>query len=108
MDYHITLTRRCRVVDGRNKKIMTTIDTLLTILGSNVVVAVLGFFQGKRKASADTDNQVLRNLEISVNLYKSIIDDLKGEIEALNRKIQDLEKKIDELHQENKKLKAGL
>lgn len=84
---------------------MNTLDTILTIFGSNVVVAVLGFIQGKRKASAETDNQVLRNLEISVNLYKSIIDDLKEEIEALNLKIMELEKKIDELHAENKKLK---
>lgn len=58
--------------------------------------------------SAETDNQVLRNLELSVNLYKQIIDDLKSEIHDLNIKIQDLERKIDELHEENKKLKANL
>ena len=80
-------------------------ETILTILGSNVIVAIVSFLTGKRKTNAETDNQVLRNLEISVNLYKGIIDDLKSEIENLNIKIQELEKKIDELHEENKNLK---
>jgi len=83
-------------------------DNLLTILGSNVVVAIVSFLTGKRRSNAETDNQVLRNLEISVNLYKEIIDDLKSEIESLNRKIQELEQKIDELHEENKKLRTNI
>lgn len=81
-------------------------ETLLVI--SNVVTGVVGWFVGKKKADAETDNQVLRNLELSVNLYRGIIDDLKKEIEALNIKIQQLEGKIDELHEENKKLKKLL
>lgn len=83
-------------------------DNLLTILSSNVVVAIVSFLTGKRRSNAETDNQVLRNLEISVNLYKEIIDDLKSEIESLNRKIQELEQKIDELHEENKKLRTNI
>jgi len=80
----------------------------LLLLISNTLTAVASFFIGKRRMSAETDNQVLRNLELSVNLYKQIIDDLKSEIHDLNIKIQDLERKIDELHEENKKLKANL
>jgi peptidoglycan hydrolase CwlO-like protein len=70
-----------------------------------VVTTLIGYFAGRRKASAETDNQVLRNLELSINLYKSIIDDLKEEIQSLNIKIQDLEKRVDALMDENKKLK---
>jgi peptidoglycan hydrolase CwlO-like protein len=70
-----------------------------------VVTTLIGYFAGRRKASAETDNQVLRNLELSINLYKSIIDDLKEEIQSLNIKIQDLEKRVDALMTENKKLK---
>lgn len=81
-------------------------DTILTILGSNVFVAIISYITGKRKSQAETDNQVLRNLELSVNLYKQIIDDLKTEIEGLNIRIQELEKKIDDLHEENKRLKG--
>lgn len=83
-------------------------ETLLTILGSNVVVAVFSYFSGKRKTDADTDNSILKNLEISINIYQEIISDLKIEIQNLNLKIQDLEDKIDELHEENKKLKQLL
>ena len=83
-------------------------DNLLTILSSNVVVAIVSFLTGRRRSNAEADNQVLRNLEISVNLYKEIIDDLKSEIEGLNRKIQELEQKIDELHDENKKLRTNI
>lgn len=79
-------------------------NELLLIL-SNAITAIASFFVGKRRLSAETDNQVLKNLELSVNLYKGIIDDLKAEIQNLNVKIQDLERKIDELHAENKLLK---
>ena len=75
---------------------------------SNAITGIAGWWVGKRKQQADTDNAVLRNLELSVNLYKTIIDDLKDEIHGLNLKIQELEKKIDELHAENKRLKANL
>lgn len=80
-------------------------ETVLLLI-SNSLTAIAGWWVGKRKVTAETDNQVLRNLELSVNLYKTIIDDLKQEIHDLNIKIQDLEKKIDELHAENKILKA--
>jgi peptidoglycan hydrolase CwlO-like protein len=82
-------------------------ETILLFL-SNAITAMAAWFVGRRKANAETDNQVLRNLEMAVNLYKNIIDDLKAEIHELNVKIQDLEKKVDELHKENKKLKNSL
>lgn len=78
----------------------------ILLLISNTITAVASFFIGRRRVNAETDNQVLRNLELSVNLYKQIIDDLKKEIHDLNLKVQDLEKKIDELHAENKLLKS--
>ena len=82
-------------------------DTLILFV-SNVLTGIGAWFVSRKRQQADTDNQTLRNLELAVNLYKNIIDDLKKEIHELNIKIQDLEKKIDELHQENKKLKANL
>jgi peptidoglycan hydrolase CwlO-like protein len=80
-------------------------ETILLFL-SNALTGFAGWFVGRKKQQADTDNQVLRNLELAVGLYKNIIDDLKKEIHELNIKIQDLEKKVDELHEENKKLKS--
>lgn len=80
----------------------------ILLIVSNTLTGIAAWFVGKRRADSETDNQVLRNLELAVNLYKNIIDDLKEEIHQLNIKIQELEKKVDELHKENKKLKANL
>jgi peptidoglycan hydrolase CwlO-like protein len=81
-------------------------ETILLFI-SNAITATASFFVGRRRQQAETDNQTLRNLELAVNLYKNIIDDLKQEIHELNIKIQDLEKKVDELHAENIKLKKN-
>ncbi len=75
---------------------------------SNALTGVAAWFVGRKRQQAKTDNQVLRNLELSIALYKQIIDDLKDEIKQLNIKIQELEAKVDELHKENKTLKANL
>ena len=70
-----------------------------------VVTTVIGYVVGRRKSNAETDNQVLKNLELSIGLYKNMIDDLRTEIRELNLKIQELEIKVDSLKQENNKLK---
>ena len=80
----------------------------LLLLLSNILTGIAGWFVGRKRQQAETDNQVLKNLELSINLYKQVIDDLKVEIGALKRRIQELEEKINELHMENKKLKAKL
>jgi peptidoglycan hydrolase CwlO-like protein len=80
-------------------------STEILLVISNALTAIASFFVGKRRSDAETDNAVLRNLELSIGLYKNIIDDLKEEIHSLNLKIQDLEKKVETLYEENKKLK---
>lgn len=70
-----------------------------------MLTGISAWFIGRRKVSAETDNQVLRNLELSVNLYKTIIDDLKKEIHDLNIQVQQLELKVEELMNENKQLR---
>lgn len=82
------------------------IETILAILGSNVITSITSYFVGKKKTKAETDNLILSNLEKSILLYSQIITDLRSEIELLNVKVQELESKIDELHLENKKLKS--
>lgn len=57
-------------------------------------------------SNAQTDNQILKNLELAMGVYQSLCENMKDEIVSLNLKIQDLEKKIDELHEENKRLKG--
>lgn len=80
-------------------------STEILLLISNVLTGIAAFFVGKRRSDAETDNQVLRNLELSIGLYKNIIDDLKSEIHELNIKVQDLQKRVEGLMAENRKLK---
>jgi hypothetical protein len=80
-------------------------NTEILLIISNALTGIAAWGVGKRKTNAETDNQVLRNLELAVNVYVKIIEDLKGEIHELNIKVQDLEKKVEELMTENRKLK---
>ena len=66
----------------------------LILIISNALTGIAAFFVGKRRTNAETDSVVLKNLELSINLYSQIIKDLKTEIESLNIKIQELEQKI--------------
>jgi len=100
----LNLTQRLRVLIPL-VKIVINMSTEILLLISNTLTAIAGWFVGRRRSNAETDNQVLRNLELSIGLYKNIIDDLKIEIQSLNIKIQDLEKKVENLMNENKKLK---
>ena len=79
----------------------------LLLLISNVLTATASFFVGRRKMNAESDNQILRNLELSINIYAELVRNLKEEIESLNIKIQQLETKMDDLYKENKELKYG-
>jgi hypothetical protein len=83
-------------------------NTEILMIVSNILTALTSFLIGRRQANAQTDNQVLLNLELSVNLYKDIISSLKLEIQELNDKIDILQKKVDELMTENKKLKSKI
>ena len=80
-------------------------STEILLFISNILTGVSGFFVGKRRSDAETDNQVLKNLELSIGIYMRIIEDLKTEIHELNIKVQDLEKKVEELMNENRHLK---
>jgi peptidoglycan hydrolase CwlO-like protein len=79
----------------------------IILLVSNALTGAAAWFVSRKRQQADTDNQVLKNLELSISLYQEIIQDLKKEIEGLNIKIQQLEQKMDDLYKENKELKYG-
>lgn len=78
----------------------------IVLIISNALTAFASFFVGRRKTEADSDNAILNNLAVSINIYKTIIDDLKEEIHQLNIKVEQLEKKVDLLNEENTKLRG--
>jgi peptidoglycan hydrolase CwlO-like protein len=79
----------------------------LLLIISNALTGIAAWLVGRKKQQADTDNAILKNMELVISSYKVLIDDLKEEIHQLNIKIQDLEKKVDDLHAENNKLKRN-
>ena len=83
-------------------------DNQVLVFISSALTGIAGWFAGRRKSAAETDNIVLQNLESSVNLYKLIIDNLRDEIKGLHEKMDEMETKIDELTQENIKLRKLL
>lgn len=82
-------------------------ETLILLI-SNAITGVAGWFVGKKKTNAETDNVILDGLSKSIGLYQIIITDLKNEIHELNQKVDSLEKKVDFLTKENKKLKSSM
>jgi outer membrane murein-binding lipoprotein Lpp len=79
----------------------------LLLIISNILTGIASFFVGKRRSDVETDNMVLRNLELSIGVYQKIIEDLKTEIRELNNKVDHLEKKVEELMSENRSLKKN-
>ena len=80
-------------------------STEILLIISNMLTGIAAWFVGRKRQQADTDNQVLRNLELSINIYVKIIEDLKKEIHELNNKVNDLEKMVEKLMDENRRLK---
>lgn len=70
-----------------------------------VITGFLTFLLGQQKGKKEVESITLTNLEKSVEIYQTIISDLKGEIIALNAKIDVLQTKVDEMMEENHQLK---
>ena len=79
-------------------------DNMITFVISTIT-GIVTYLLGVRKARKETDGLVLNNIEKSLDIYNTIIGDLRGQIEDLLDKVQVLEDKIDELHSENSYLK---
>ena len=78
-----------------------------TLLISSVS-SVITYFIGLRKSRKEIESITLINLEKSLEIYKSMIDDLTGRINQLNIQVKTLNDKVDELMEENYKLKTIL
>lgn len=75
-----------------------------TLLISSIS-SVITYFIGLRKSKKEIESITLINLEKSLEIYKSMIDDLTGRINQLNTQVKNLNDKVDELMEENYKLK---
>ena len=82
-------------------------EYILTLVGS-VFTGVVSFFLGVQKSKKEVESMALTNIQTSIDIYKVIIEDLKGEIGILLFKVDELEKKVEELKNENHELKEML
>jgi len=82
-------------------------DYILAFITSTIT-GVSSYLIGSKRAKKENDNLTLQNIEKSITIYQTIVNDLKGEIIELNKKVKGLEEKIDELMEENITLKHML
>lgn len=75
-----------------------------TLLVSSIS-SIITYFIGLTKSRKEIESITLINLEKSLEIYKSIIDDLNVRITELNTQVKELNDKVDELMEENYKLK---
>ena len=80
---------------------------ILTVV-MTTVTGLLTFFLGQQRGKKEIESITLKNLEDSIGIYKTIIDDLRMEISLLNDKVSSLQNKVEELMQENHKLQKML
>jgi predicted RNase H-like nuclease (RuvC/YqgF family) len=72
------------------------------------ITGLLTFFLGQQRGKKEIESISLQNLEKSVQIYQTIIQDLKEEITSLNKKVDELQGKVDEMMKENHELKKTL
>lgn len=82
-------------------------DTFFT-LAASVITGISTFFIGRQRAKKEIEGMTLVNVEKSLTIYQTIIEDLKGQVEELLNKVNTLEDKVDELKAENSELKEML
>jgi len=82
-------------------------QNLITFLISSIT-GVFTYFVGHNRAKKEVDSIALTNLEKSIEIYNTIIQDLKSQITELLVKVDSLEKKVDDLKKENYELKRML
>lgn len=72
-----------------------------------IVTAITGFLTfivGINRGRKEIESVHLQNLEKSIEIYKTIIDDLRDEIKILNDRVEVLQGMVNELMIENQKL----
>ena len=78
-------------------------DNIISLL-ITTITSVITYFLGHNRAKKETESVILVNLEKSISIYQTIINDLKLQMVDMNKKINELESKVDELLAENNKL----
>jgi hypothetical protein len=80
---------------------MDALNFVVTELLMPAITLIVGFFAGRRKQNREADSVALENIDKAVNIYKSMLDDMKlrydMQIQFLNAKIESQQRHIEAL-----------
>jgi len=83
----------------------------VAILGGVITSILSGFtswFFTKRKYNAEVDNNLISNMQDSLEFYKSLADDNKQRLDEVLAENADLRKEVSELREQVSKLTSAL
>ena len=75
-------------------------ETWIAILGGLLATLVSGFsswFFTKRKYNTEVDANLIKNMQDSLDFYKSLADDNKARLEVVLKENEDLRREVSEL-----------
>lgn len=90
---------------------MENMETWLAILGGVISTVVTGFtswFFTKKKYNAEVDNNLINNMQESLEFYKALADDNKRRLEEVLTENADLRKEVADLREQVLKLTSAL
>lgn len=86
-------------------------ETWIAILGGALTTIISSFsawFFTKKKYNAEVDNNLISNMQESLEFYKSLADDNKSRLEAVLQENAELRKEIAELRGQVDRLTSAL
>lgn len=69
------------------------------------ITALVTWALSRRKRMADLEKDELHNEEKAITIYKSLCDELKGEIDELRHRVRTQDERLEKMFQENCSLK---
>ena len=86
-------------------------ETWIAILGGFITTFLSGFtswFFTKKKYNAEVDNNLINNMQESLEFYKALADDNKRRLEEVLNENADLRKEVADLREQVLKLTSAL
>lgn len=86
-------------------------ETWVAILGgilSTIISGFSGWFFTKRKYNAEVDNNLINNMQESLEFYKALADDNKARLDEVLNENADLRKQVSDLREQVSKLTSAL
>lgn len=87
---------------------MGELGIALTGLFSTIVSGFASWFFTKKKYNAEVDNNLISNMQDSLEFYKALADDNKRRLDEVLNENADLRKEVSELREQVSKLTSAL